>query len=73
LLLQSFHIADFSSTDSLVLDACEEVEADFGGGVAANAPLEYRYNLVWKFLACAGAVEDRSGLETIEFVELVVY
>jgi hypothetical protein len=55
------------------LNACEEVEADFGGGVAADAPLEDRYDLVGELLACAGTMEDRRGLEAVEFVELVIY
>ena len=55
------------------MNTCEEVESNFGGGVAADAPLEDWYDLVGEFLACAGAVEDGSGLKAVEFIELVVY
>jgi hypothetical protein len=57
----------------LVLDACEEVEADLSGGVAADAPLEDGYDFVGEFVGFAGAVEDGRGLEAVEFVEFVVY
>jgi hypothetical protein len=55
------------------LDAGEEVEADFRGGVAADAALEDGYDFVRELFGFAGAVEDGGRLEAVEFVEFVVY
>jgi hypothetical protein len=73
LLFQRLLVADLARTDTLVLHAGEQVEADFCGGVAVDAALKHRNDGVGEVLRDARAVGDGGGLEAVEFVEGVVH
>jgi hypothetical protein len=55
------------------LHAGEQVEADFGGGVALDAALEDGDDFIGELFGFARAVGYGGGLEAVEFEECVVY
>jgi hypothetical protein len=73
LMLELLLVADFAGPDAQVAHAREQVEADFGAGVALDAALQDRNDFGGELRGCAGAVGYRGGLEAVEFVEGVVY
>jgi hypothetical protein len=55
------------------LDAGKKVKTNLGSRVTPDASLEDRYDFIGEVLNGACAVGDWCGLETVKFVELVVY
>jgi hypothetical protein len=73
LLLELFLVANLARSQAEIAHAGHEVEADLGGGVAADAALQDGDDLLGEFARGARAVGDGCGLQAIELVELVVY
>lgn len=67
-------VADLARGDAAVPDHGEEVEADLGGVVAGDAPLENVHDLGAEVFrgAVAVAVGDGGGLQAVELVQLAV-
>ena len=71
--LELVFVADGTRANAQVLHAGHEVEANFCGGVARDAALEDGDDFGGEGGGGAGAVGYWGGLETVEFVERVVY
>jgi hypothetical protein len=73
LLLELFLVANLARPQAEIAHARHQVEADLGGGVAADAALQDGDDLLGEFARGARAVGNGRGLQAIELVELVVY
>jgi hypothetical protein len=73
LLLKLLLVANLTRSYAEITHAGHEVEADLGGGVAANAALQDGDDLLGELAGGAGTVGDGRRLQTIELIELVVY
>jgi hypothetical protein len=73
LLLEFLLVANLAGANAQVAYAGHEVEPDFGSGVAGDAALQDRDDLLGEVGRCACAVGNGSRLEAVKFVEGVVY
>lgn len=71
-LIQHIGVPDLLRPDPHIPDHGQQVESDLIGRVALYAAPQDRDDSVREFLKGGGAMGDRGGLETVEFVEYSV-